>query len=134
MTISKENNIMFIIYVKNQERAKCFYRELLGVEPLLDVQGMTEFDLAGNATLGIMPEEGIVKVLEGKIPHPQNANGIPRSEIYMFVDSPDEYYDKLVKAGGTGISKTAIRSWGDYVSYGFDPDGHILAFAKKVCG
>ncbi len=132
MSISKDSNVMFIIYVKNQERSKCFYKELLEIEPLLDVPGMTEFKLAGNATLGIMPEEGIVRVLEGSIPHPQNANGIPRSEIYLFVDSPDNYYNKLEKAGGIGISKAAIRSWGDYVSYGFDPDGHIVAFAKKV--
>lgn len=131
MSISKEDNVMFIIYVKNQERSKCFYQELLGIEPLLNVPGMTEFQLADNAILGIMPEEGIVRILEGKIPHPQKANGIPRFEIYLFVDSPDDYYNKLEKAGGTGISKAAIRTWGDYVSYGFDPDGHIMAFAKK---
>ena len=132
MSICRENKIMFIIYVANQERSKLFYEELLGIKPVLDVAGMTEFELSSQTTLGIMPEEGIVKVLEGKIPHPQKANGIPRNEVYLYVDSPDEYYYKLVSAGGSGISKPAIRSWGDYVSYGFDPDGHILAFAKKV--
>lgn len=133
MSVSKDNKVIFIIYVESQERAKSFYRELLGFEPILDVQGMTEFELIDNTILGIMPEEGIVKVLEGKIPHPKNANGIPRSEIYLYVDNPDEYYDKLLKSGGRGISKKALRSWGDYVSYGFDLDGHILAFAKKDC-
>ncbi len=132
MSISKESPVMFIIYVANQQRSKSFYQKLLGVDPKLDVPGMTEFELGGNATLGLMPEDGIVRVLEGKIPHPKNANGVPRSEIYLFVDSPDAYYDKLVEAGGEGISKTALRSWGDYVSYGFDPDGHIVAFAKKA--
>lgn len=132
MSISKESPIMFIIYVANQERSKSFYQKLLGADPKLDVPGMTEFELGSNATLGLMPEDGIVRVLEGKIPHPKNANGVPRSEIYLFVDSPDTYYDKLVEAGGEGISKTALRSWGDYVSYGFDPDGHIVAFAKKA--
>lgn len=133
MSISKESKVMFILYVANQERSREFYRELLGLEPALDVPGMTEFELPGNAVLGIMPEEGIVRVLEGRIPHPQKAGGIPRSELYLFVDRPDEYYDKLVKAGGTGISMTACRSWGDEVSYGSDPDGHIVAFARKGC-
>ena len=131
MSISSDGSMMFIIYVKNQEKSKTFYGELLGYKPVLDVTGMTEFKLADNVTLGIMPEEGIVRILENKIQHPKNANGIPRSELYLFVDDPDEYYSKLIKAGGVGISKTELRSWGDYVSYGSDIDGHIIAFAKK---
>ena len=90
-----------------------------------------EFVLSSSLTLGIMPEDGIVRVLEGKIPHPKDANGIPRCEIYVYVDDPDKYYDKLKEFGGVGISRGALRSWGDYASYGFDPDGHILAFATK---
>ena len=132
MCISEESKIMFIIYVKSQERSKCFYRELLEIEPSLDVPGMTEFRLSVNTTLGIMPEDGIVRLLEGNIPHPQGANGIPRCEIYLSVDSPDDCYNKLLKAGGSEISEGAIRSWGDYVAYGFDPDGHIIAFSKAV--
>ncbi len=131
MSISQDNRIIFIIYAKSQERAKLFYMNLFGLEPALDVPGMTEFVLSSSLTLGIMPEDGIVRVLEGKIPHPKNANGIPRCEIYVYVDDPDKYYDKLEELGGVGISRGALRSWGDYASYGFDPDGHIIAFATK---
>ncbi|WP_459195379.1 VOC family protein [Wukongibacter baidiensis] len=123
---------MFILYVRDQEKSKYFYKELLGFEPFLDVPGMIEFKLSRNVILGIMPEDGIVKVLEEKIPHPHGANGIPRSEIYIYVDSPENYYDKLIEAGGEGISKAATRPWGDYVSHGSDLDGHIIGFAKKV--
>ncbi|WP_059171674.1 VOC family protein [Bacillus sp. FJAT-27445] len=128
---TKEEHIIFILYVSDQERAKSFYRNLLGKEPILDVPGMTEFELSSKVILGIMPENGIVKILEGNIPHPETARGVPRSEIYLYVDSPDEYYSNLVHAGGSGISKASVRSWGDIVSYGMDLDGHILAFAKK---
>lgn len=131
MAIMKDNNIMFVLYVKDQKRSKCFYQELFGFEPILDVTGMTEFELAANVTLGIMPEDGIVRILEGNIPHPETANGIPRSEIYVYVDNPDNYYHKLIEAGGKGISCGATRSWGDYVSYGADLDGHIIGFARK---
>lgn len=130
MSISKDN-MMFIIYVNNQEKSKLFYEKLLGYKPMLDVPGMTEFKLLDNVSLGIMPEEGIMRILENKIPNPSHANGVPRSEIYLFVDDPDEYYLRLVDAGGTGISKTELRNWGDYVAYGSDIDGNILAFAKK---
>jgi catechol 2,3-dioxygenase-like lactoylglutathione lyase family enzyme len=132
MTISKKDNMMVIIYVKDQEKSKSFYENLLGYKPKLDVPGMTEFQLLDNIILGIMPEEGIMRILENKIPNPNSAYGIPRSEIYLFVDEPDEYYFRLVDSGGNGISKAELRNWGDYVAYGSDLDGHILAFAKKV--
>ncbi len=131
MGINKNENLMIIIYVRDQEKSKLFYEELLGYKPNLHVPGMTEFQLLNNALLGIMPEERIMRVLQNKIPNPKEANGIPRSEIYLFVDDPDEYYIRLVNAGGTGISKAELRNWGDYVAYGSDIDGHILAFAKR---
>lgn len=131
MSISKNENIMIILYVKNQEKSKSFYEKLFGFKPTLDVSGMTEFYLTNNVILGLMPEDGIVRILENKIQNPKEAKGVPRSEIYLFVDDTDEYYSRAINAGGTGISKTELRNWGDYVAYCSDIDGHILAFAKK---
>lgn len=132
MSVSKNENLMIIFYVKDQEKSKTFYKNLLGYEPTLDVVGMTEFHILNNVLLGLMPEEGIMRILKNKIPNPKDANGVPRSEIYIFVDEPDEYYLRAITAGGTGISKTELRNWGDYVAYCSDVDGHILAFAKKA--
>lgn len=132
MSISKSDGIMYIIYVKDQEKSKEFYEKVLGYEPKLHVPGMTEFQLVHNVSLGIMPEEGIMRILENRIPDPQNANGVPRSEIYLYVDDPDRYFNKLVQAGGTGISEKQLRNWGDHVAYGADIDGHILAFAMRT--
>jgi len=131
MSIATNENIMIILYVKNQQESKLFYQKILGYKPTLDVPGMTEYHLVHNVLLGLMPEEGIMKILENKIPNPKNANCVPRSEIYLYVNEPDEYYDRVIDAGGIGISKTNLRNWGDYVAYCSDIDGHILAFAKK---
>lgn len=132
MTISAAQNMMFIIYVKNQDKSKEFYEELLGMSPKLHVPGMTEFNLDDKAALGIMPEDGIMRILNNKIQHPKQANGISRCEIYLYVDNPDEYYERLIRVGGEGISKGELRNWGDYVAYWADIDGHIIAFAKQV--
>ncbi|AGF55587.1 VOC family protein [Clostridium saccharoperbutylacetonicum] len=132
MSVCKNENLMIIFYVKDQGKSKVFYKKLLGYEPTLDVVGMTEFHIVNNVLLGLMPEEGIMRILENKIPNPKDANGVPRSELYIFVDDPDEYYLRAITAGGTGISKTELRNWGDYVAYCSDVDGHILAFAKKA--
>lgn len=132
MSISKDENIILILYVKNQEDSRSFYEKLFGFKPTLDVSGMTEFQLVNNVLLGLMPEDGIVRILKNRIQNPKEAKGVPRSEIYLFVDDPDEYYSRAINAGGTGISKTELRSWGDYVAYCADIDGHILAFARKA--
>ena len=126
-----EHNIIFILYVQDQKRSKEFYSALFKKEPSLDVPGMTEFVLFENVVLGLMPEEGITKLLDGKITDPNKASGIARSEIYLYVDKPEFYYNKLIELGGAGISKALKRSWGDIVAYGSDLDGHILAFASK---
>lgn len=125
------NEAMFIIYVKDQEKSKKFYESLLKLSPRLHVPGMTEFQVSETTVLGLMPEEGIARILGSKITHPKESNGASRCELYLYVDNPDEYLDRLVELGGKEISKGEIRNWGDYVSYGLDLDGHVVAFAKR---
>lgn len=131
MGILRDTHAIFILFVKNQETSRGFYREVLGIEPSLDVPGMTEFAISETAKLGLMPEDGISRILEGRIPHPHLAGGAPRSELYLYVEHPDAYYSRLEAAGGKQVSAGAVRNWGDYVAYGTDPDGHLVAFAEK---
>ena len=45
---------------------------------------------------------------------------------------PNTYLRKLVELGGMEISNGEKRNWGDYVAYGSDIDGHIIAFARRT--
>ncbi len=126
------NEIQFIIYVKDQQKSKQFYEIVLQISPSLDVPGMTEFKLADNVILGIMPENGISKIISTHLPHPKDGNGIPRCELYLKVKNPKNYIAKGIELGGKEISKLQKRDWGDIVGYISDLDGHILAFAEKV--
>lgn len=119
-----------ILYVADQARSKAFYETVLQKKPVLDVPGMTEFMLTDNFKLGLMPEKGIVKILKPVMLDPELAHGIPRCELYLFVESPSEALERAVKAGAKQISKAVARDWGDMVAYCADPDGHIIAFAK----
>ncbi|MCK5152277.1 MAG: hypothetical protein KAQ65_10560 [Candidatus Thorarchaeota archaeon] len=121
---------MFILFVESQERSREFYKSVLQSEPTLDVEGMTMFEIAGKISMGLMPETNISKILGTEVPNPSQGNGIPRCEIYLFVDNPDARLQDIEAAGGTRISKMSERSWGDSVAYGMDPDGHIIALAK----
>lgn len=123
--------VEFILYVADQERSMKFYTALLGKEPMLHVPGMTEFLLAENCKLGLMPETGIAKILLPHTPHPATGNGVPRCELYLYTEDIREMYLRLKTLGANEISPVADRDWGDKVCYFSDPDGHILAYAEK---
>ena len=76
----------FILYVKDQTLSKTFYEQLLKQTPVLDVPGMTEFQLSETCKLGLMPNNGIAQILAENMPHPEEAFGIPRCELYFYVE------------------------------------------------
>ena len=120
----------FILYVRDQDRAREFYAAALGIEPRLHVPGMTEFDLPAGGVLGLMPEAGIKRLLGDSISDPSAAQGIPRAELYLLVDAPVDYHERAVRAGARELSGFEPRNWGHSAAYSQDVDGHILAFAR----
>lgn len=121
---------IIILYVADQSRSTTFYETILNKKPVLNVPGMTEFLINENIKLGLMPENGIAKIICPTSKHPSLGNGIPRCELYLIVEDPVESLNTAIKAGAKQISKSSPRDWGDNVSYCEDYDGHIIAFAK----
>ncbi|MEZ4465222.1 MAG: VOC family protein [bacterium] len=120
----------FILFVRDQAASAAFYRAALDRAPGLDVPGMTEFSLGEGATLGLMPEAGIRRLLGGAI-DPAAAGGAPRCEVYLVVDDPAACHARALAAGAREVSALAPRGWGHDVAYSQDPDGHLLAFAAE---
>jgi lactoylglutathione lyase len=120
-----------ILYVSDQERSKDFYEGIFRTRAQLHVPGMTEFVISENCKLGLMPESGIAKLLAGKTPHPSEGTGIPRCELYLYVDDATKEYDHAINHGAKSIRSVADMDWGDKAGYCADPDGHIIAFAQK---
>ena len=121
----------FILYVSNQEKSRDFYQILLQQKPSLDVSGMTEFTLNDFVKIGLMPNEGIAKIITPKLPHPTSGIGIPRCELYLQVDNIESIFEEAKQAGAIEISPITLRDWGDYVGYISDFDGHVIALASK---
>jgi uncharacterized glyoxalase superfamily protein PhnB len=124
--------VEFILYVHNAKVASNFYEAVFQKKPFNVDAGITEFELTSNCVLGLMPEANISKILQPIMPHPSQANGIPRCELYLYVDSPEDYLQRAFDAGAVLISPNQRRDWGDEVGYCADPDGHVVAFAKKI--
>lgn len=124
--------IEFILYVGDQQKSTEFYTKLFGKVPVLNVPGMTEFQLTENSKLGLMPNSGIQNILKNQTPNPASGKGIPRCELYLFVENLEEAFENALHAGAKLISPIEERNWGDSVCYFADLDGHILAFAKSL--
>jgi uncharacterized glyoxalase superfamily protein PhnB len=123
---------LFIFYVADQEKSAKFYSSVLAQTPTLDVPGMTEFELNDGSLLGLMPESGIKKMLGNDLPDPASAQGVPRAELYLILNNPEEYHARALQSGATELSPMQDRPWGDRAAYSLDPDGHVLAFASPA--
>ena len=126
---SRRMRAHLILYVADQRRSRDFYARTLGFEPQLDVPGMTEFEL-GGAVLGLMPEPGIVKLLDGQV-DPRELEGPGRAELYLVVGDPAAHHARAIAAGARELSALAPRDWGHDAAYTLDPDGYVVAFARE---
>ena len=118
---------MFILYVSDQQASRDFYAAVLEREPVLDVPGMTEFNLVDGSSLGLMPEAGIRKLL-GEA----TFGGGLRAEVYLVVDDPRECLRRAVTAGAQLLSECTNRDWGDLAGYCLDSNGYVLGFAAPI--
>jgi len=120
----------FVLYVADQHRSAVFYEAVLGLPPRLHVPGVTEFELPGGGVLGLMPEQGIVRLLAGTaLRDPAHARGVPRCELYLVGSAPERLHARALAAGAVELSPLRARDWGHDAAYSLDPDGHVLAFA-----
>lgn len=124
-------SVHLILYVADQAAATRFWTSVLDRPPALDVPGMTEFRVAEEVVLGLMPESGVVKLLGAAVPDPAAGRGTPRCEVYLVVGGAAAYHARALAAGARELSPLARRDWGDEVAYSLDPDGHVVAFASR---
>ncbi|MFN8631775.1 MAG: VOC family protein [Chloroflexota bacterium] len=120
-------SVEVILWVASQERARAFWRAALAVEPVLDVPGMTAFDLDG-VRLGLMPRDDVADLLGRGV---VGEGGAPDAELYLRVDDVAAAVGRFLAAGRREISAPALRPWGEVAGYGLDPDGHVVALASR---
>ena len=119
-----------ILYVDDQRTSAEFYARVLGLAPTLDVPGMTEFALGDGCVLGIMPADGIARLLGAGLPEPARGTSRAKAELYLVVDDARAHHARAVAHGARELAPLAARDWGHEVAYSLDRDGHVLAFAQ----
>lgn len=121
-----------ILYVRDQQQSTALYEKLLRQPADLNVPGMTEFRISEYFKLGLIPNNGIAKIIGVALPHPAKGFGIPRCELYLYVGDIAKEFANALAAGARLISPISDRDWGDKVCYFADIDGHVIAFAQQL--
>jgi uncharacterized glyoxalase superfamily protein PhnB len=123
-----------ILFVADQARSTKFYSRVFGVEPNLNVPGMTEFRIAPGAVLGLMPRDSAARLFADTVTIAVEDDFHKATELYLLVDDADVYLQRAIEAGAREISPLTVRDWGHRAGYFLDPDGHIIALADDVTG
>jgi catechol 2,3-dioxygenase-like lactoylglutathione lyase family enzyme len=108
-----------LIVVKDIERSRHFYRDLFGLETILDNDG--------NMILTeglVLQEEKYWKEFLGKDIIPQNNSCelyFEESDLEGFVERLERYYP-----GVKYVNRLMMHSWGQKVIRFYDPDGNLI--------
>lgn len=123
-----------ILFVADQVKSAEFYSRVLTIEPRLNVPGMTEFEIANGAILGLMPRDSAGRLFGNKVKIVGEGDVGKSAELYLLVDDAAAYFQRAIEAGAREISPLTLRDWGHRAGYCLDPDGHIVAFAQSTSG
>jgi catechol 2,3-dioxygenase-like lactoylglutathione lyase family enzyme len=120
-----------VLAVSDVERAYAFYRGVFGWESHLEWPGeYTELVLSEEDRLGLYRRDGWA---ESAGAEPAELNGrVSPAYLYVRVNDLDGIVERLESAGARRLSPRQRRGWGDEAAYFADPDGNVVAVAKRL--
>lgn len=121
-----------VLSVSDVDRAKRFYGEAFGWRPHLEWPGeYAELGLPDNDWVGLYREDGYAASAGAPVDELKRGR-YGGAALYVRVDDVEDSIASLRKAGATSLSPLARRGWGDEAAYFADPDGNIVAVARRV--
>lgn len=120
-----------VLAVSDVQRSHDFYRDVFGWESHLEWPGeYTELVVTDDDRLGLYRREGYA-VTAGAEPADLNGRVSP-AYLYVRVDDLDGTIRRLQAAGARPLSGLSDRNWGDEAAYFADPDGNVVAVARRL--
>lgn len=120
-----------VLAVSDVQRSHDFYRDVFGWESHLEWPGeYTELVITDDDRLGLYRREGYA-VTAGAEPADLNGRVSP-AYLYVRVDDLDGTIQRLQAAGARPLSGLSDRNWGDEAAYFADPDGNVVAVARRL--
>lgn len=116
-----------LIVVKDIERSKRFYQEVLGLEVVKDFGA--NVTLTGGVILQTLNTwKGFIQKQDSQILFENNA-----AELYFEEDEMDAFLEKLQQIPNIEYVNPVIEySWGQRVVRFYDPDKHIIEVGENI--
>jgi lactoylglutathione lyase len=118
-----------ILYVKDLEESKRFYRDLLGLELRNEFGSYIEFN-TGATVLSMNTREGGRDATGLPIP-----NEISKQQTFEIGFVTEDVYgvvEKLRSEGVHVLMEPREKPWGQVVAYVEDPDGHYIEICTPM--
>lgn len=113
------------IITQDLTKMRDFYRDVIGMEILLEMEQYVEFKHEG-VRFALSTNEVMIQATSHesyKVPHQGQS-----IELMFKVDTKDEVdnsYKEVVEKGASPITPPADMPWGQRTAFFADPDGHI---------
>jgi catechol 2,3-dioxygenase-like lactoylglutathione lyase family enzyme len=121
-----------VFAVADVARAEEFYASAFGwTRSLAWPDTYTELALSDNDRLGLYRRDGFAEEA-GAYPVEVAPGKHTGTELYVRVDDIDTAIGRLRDAGARPLSPRAPREWGDEAAYFADPDGNVVAVARRL--
>ncbi len=117
-----------IVLVKDIEKSKKFYTEVLGLKIVEDYGTITSFE--NHFT--IHNSRALLKTIFKKKPLFNLLRGKRNIDIYFETDNIEEQYNIVLKSGANIIHDIQEQAWGQRVFRFFDPDKHIVEIGEPL--
>jgi catechol 2,3-dioxygenase-like lactoylglutathione lyase family enzyme len=123
--------VHLVLAVSDVDRAYAFYREVFGWESHIEWPGeYTELVVTDEDRLGLYRRDGWAQSAGAE---PAELNGkVSTAYLYVRVDDLDDTLGRLERAGARPLSARSKRGWGEEAAYFADPDGNVVAVARRL--
>lgn len=120
---------LVILAVEDLPRSLAFYRDVTTWPVPIETPVYAELSSPNGFRLGLYDRQGFGRNIK-RVPEPI-AGPVATTELYLFVDDIDALMARARDAGAHVLDEPSDRPWGDRVGYVADPDGYVVAFARR---
>jgi catechol 2,3-dioxygenase-like lactoylglutathione lyase family enzyme len=119
-----------LIFVKDLERSKRFYCDILTFDVLSEDENSAALGIGGDMFLLLDPEAAKDLLVGGATGSPSGR--APMGTFNLFVDDVDAWFVRLTEAGVDFLLEPQDRAWGRRTAHFRDPDGFVWEISKEI--
>ncbi len=125
------DHVLTVLAVTDVQRSVRFYEAAFGWPRRQDFPIYVELELPGGCGLAFY-ERGSFGINTGQVPAAVPDGDLTSTELYLRCENLEEATLRLQSAGARELRPRTRKDWGDDVAYFADPEGNVIALAKRM--